>query len=200
MFHTIDDIKAANLAAGQKWFSEGAMRWFSSIVEPKVYNGCYFITSEKYELTSHQRESKMAEMPRMWTIHIVASNGWVGTIGEFQQYSSFQEAETAVLDLLPYEEVEVSELEGGGQSVDALHQMLSELGSSPREIAATLARFDLQGIQGSATYNPITQWLRHRGVQGDITITQSNVRANGYLWQTPDPIADFIRLFDKGAL
>lgn len=46
----ITDIKAANAAAGFFFFSKDTMRFFSSKVESKVYEGpggVYFVTSEQ---------------------------------------------------------------------------------------------------------------------------------------------------------
>jgi hypothetical protein len=101
MFNTIDDIRAANRTAGQKWFDPGTMEFFSSRIEPKVYHGCYFISSEQYELTSVDIARGIPQPPRRWTIHLVTPRGWVSTMGEFQQYTTLQEAEEAVATLPP---------------------------------------------------------------------------------------------------
>jgi hypothetical protein len=101
MFTTIDDIKAANLKTGQKWFDPGTMAFFSSQIERKVYQGCYFISSEQYELSDTQRAKGKSRTPRRWTIRIVTPHGWVHTMGEFQQYKSLQAAEEAVAFLPP---------------------------------------------------------------------------------------------------
>lgn len=79
-----------------------------------------------------------------------------------------------------------------------LQRLLEELGPNIAEIRATLQRFGIRGRRGSPRENPIAEWLRHEKVPGDITVTQANTRANDRLWQTPDLISDFIRLFDKG--
>lgn len=101
MFRTIEDIISANKQAGQHWFDDGTMQFFSSIVEPKVYRGCYFITSEQYELTSIDEAKGMPQPPRAWTIHMVTPRGWVRTIGDYQQYASFQDAEAEASKLPP---------------------------------------------------------------------------------------------------
>jgi hypothetical protein len=46
-FFTIRQIKQANRAAGQYWFSPATMRFFKSRVLEGVYGGRYFVTSEK---------------------------------------------------------------------------------------------------------------------------------------------------------
>lgn len=101
MFNTIDEIIAANRTAGQKWFDEGTMEFFSSRIEPKVYHGCYFISSEQYELTSRDIARGMPQPPRAWTIHMVTPRGWVRTIGDYQQFATFQDAEAEASKLPP---------------------------------------------------------------------------------------------------
>lgn len=105
MYETIDQIKQANAHTGQRWFEEGAMQWFSSIIEPKVYQGCYFITSEKYELSDVEKGKGMPEMPRRWSIRLATPQGWISTMGEFQHYNSLQEAEEAVAKLPPCKDI-----------------------------------------------------------------------------------------------
>ncbi len=43
---TIDQIKAANKAAGYHWFSPETLRFFGSRILPTVYAGNVFITSD----------------------------------------------------------------------------------------------------------------------------------------------------------
>lgn len=46
MFKTIDEIKAANAAAGHNWFSPDTMRYWHTRVSGTVYGGRYFVTSD----------------------------------------------------------------------------------------------------------------------------------------------------------
>lgn len=46
MFKTIDEIKAANKAAGHNWFSPDTMRYWHTRVGKTVYGGRYFVTSD----------------------------------------------------------------------------------------------------------------------------------------------------------
>lgn len=101
MFTTIQEIISANRKVGQRWFEPGTMAFFSSQIEPKVYQGCYFISSEQYELSDTESAKITPADPRAWTIHTVTPGGWVSTIGEFQQYKSLQDAEAAVALLPP---------------------------------------------------------------------------------------------------
>lgn len=60
----IDQIKASN----PMWFSPGAMRFFNTQVDDRVYEGpggIYFVTSEEYDTHS----------PRRYTVRIVTLSG-----------------------------------------------------------------------------------------------------------------------------
>jgi len=46
-YKTISAIKAENQAAGFYFFSRSTMKFFGSKIEPKIYAGRYFITSEQ---------------------------------------------------------------------------------------------------------------------------------------------------------
>jgi hypothetical protein len=88
MFHDIskiDTIRQRNRAAGQYFFSPGAMRFFDSIVYPEVYGGRYFITSER-----------APGFKRKFTIREALDSGEIKTVGKFQQYSSHVHAVSVV--------------------------------------------------------------------------------------------------------
>jgi hypothetical protein len=80
------------------------------------------------------------------------------------------------------------------------HQLLLTLGSTPEEIANTLRHLGIRGMRVSANHNPIALYLRQVGAKGDVTVTQTNVRASDYLFQTPDAVSHFLRLFDCGGM
>ena len=46
-YRSIEEIKAANLAAGQHWFDTETVEWFGSRILPEVYGGRYFVSSEQ---------------------------------------------------------------------------------------------------------------------------------------------------------
>lgn len=101
LYKSIDDIKQANLTSSVSqgkawWFEQGAMEWFNTQIHNKVYHGCYFITSEKFELTQRMRDLGMPEMPRKYTVRLCTQDGLITTISEFQQYQSLQDAEQAI--------------------------------------------------------------------------------------------------------
>lgn len=80
-YKTIQEIKQANKEAGNFFFSPNNMRFFNSCVLNKVYNGKYFITSEKGPNNI-----------RAFTIHMITEDGKIQVIGEFQQYKTAQQA------------------------------------------------------------------------------------------------------------
>lgn len=85
----IEYIKTHNYALGQHFFSEGAMRFFSSRILPAVYGGRYFITSERFDHNT----------PRYYTIR-ECINGHIETVGQFQEYATRGQAVTAIKRLL----------------------------------------------------------------------------------------------------
>lgn len=57
---TIDDLIERNQRAGCHFFSDGAMKFFKSIVYPKVFEGDIFITSEKQEHANYRAAERHA--------------------------------------------------------------------------------------------------------------------------------------------
>lgn len=93
-FVSIEDIKSANAANGQYWFSPQSLKFFSSKIENKVYGGRLFITSEQFESSDGHKD------PRRWSIRLTEDDGSIWTINGFQEYASKALAEVAVLELL----------------------------------------------------------------------------------------------------
>lgn len=58
------------------------MRFFNSRIESGILKGRFFITSERFDENS----------PRLFTLREVKSNGEVKTLGEFQEFSTIQDA------------------------------------------------------------------------------------------------------------
>ena len=85
MYKTIGEIKRKNKEKGGHWFSKNTLEFFRSEVYPKVYDGCFFITSEKFE-----------DHPRLYTIRQAKSNGDIRTVGEFQAYVSLEHAKDGI--------------------------------------------------------------------------------------------------------
>lgn len=76
-FFTIQQIRQANEEIGHHWFEPATMRGFSSRVSGPVIGG-HFVSSERQSM-SH---------PRLYTIRVVSAAGVVGTVGDFQGYTS----------------------------------------------------------------------------------------------------------------
>ncbi len=74
---------------GGYFFSEGAMRSFSSRIHSDVYGGCVFVTSEKNK-SWHQ----FTAYPRLYTVRYMDNTGSTHTIGEFQGFDTRSKAHT----------------------------------------------------------------------------------------------------------
>lgn len=89
---TIEKVKALNKRKGGYFFSPGAMRGFDSRIEKEVYPAAkrtYFVTSEQFH-------GSQDDGPRLWTVrYIRADNGDIGTIGEFQEFTTAADAHAA---------------------------------------------------------------------------------------------------------
>lgn len=81
-YRTIADIKLANKAAGHFFFSKETLDWFSSIVEPGVYGGRYFVTSERDE------SGIVWGGKRRWSVRRANDDGTIDTVGEFGGFAS----------------------------------------------------------------------------------------------------------------
>lgn len=88
-YKTIDQIKEQNIRGGYTFFSESDLSFFASHIEPKVYAGKFFLTSEK--IGDYQR--------RGWTIRECLPSGKIKNASQFQQYATLLEAEAAVREL-----------------------------------------------------------------------------------------------------
>jgi hypothetical protein len=84
----MERIIEANDAAGHHFFEAGAMRFFNSTLYPRVYGGRYFITGERIDF----------DHPVRFTIRVALDNGHVNTVGDFQAFASYEEAEDAVIE------------------------------------------------------------------------------------------------------
>lgn len=82
MFKNVAEVKIANRAINNHWFEPRTMRFFNSHVESGMYGGRFFITSERMELT----------MPKRFTVREALPDGDIKTVGEFQKFSSLEQA------------------------------------------------------------------------------------------------------------
>lgn len=88
MFTTMAQVRAANRASGQHWFSPNTMAFFRTRVCGDLRHGEYFITSEIHPAGSH----------RVYTIRrVVDENGTIDTVGEFMAHATIGEAKRALM-------------------------------------------------------------------------------------------------------
>lgn len=88
-FKSVDDVKRANEAAGQHWFSPESKRFFDSRVGRTLHSGPgghYFVSSEQFhDLSGNSR-------PRAYTVRQAHPDGTVATVGEFQGHPTRESA------------------------------------------------------------------------------------------------------------
>jgi hypothetical protein len=82
----MDDVRSANRKIGNHWFDRGTLKFFNTKIESGLIGGRYFITSERYDETQ----------PRLYSIRIARPDGTIGTVGDFQGYTSREDAREAV--------------------------------------------------------------------------------------------------------
>jgi hypothetical protein len=90
---TISEIRQANAAAGFRFFSTGAMKFFRSRVDGQVYEGPggnFFVTSEQLEFHDYSA-------PRLYTVHQYRPDGSIDRASEFQQYGSLKRSRAAAM-------------------------------------------------------------------------------------------------------
>lgn len=90
MFKTMAEVRQANQAIGNTWFSDDNMRFFHTLIESKLYAGRYFITSDAMTLDS----------VRKYSVREADKDGRISTIGEFHSYLTLEDAEDAIQSLL----------------------------------------------------------------------------------------------------
>ena len=80
----IEEIERANDRAGYHYFEPATMRFFDSRVLSGVYDGRFFITSERFKMY----EPRYRVDPRMYTIREAFPDGQIDTVGAFQAFGS----------------------------------------------------------------------------------------------------------------
>ena len=89
MYQTIQDIKAANKAAGFYFFTNEAMAFFRSRYHHEVLHGRYFFTLE----TSPSMETK-------YTVREALADGSIRTVGQFHAHETLRAAKRFLRDYL----------------------------------------------------------------------------------------------------
>ncbi len=90
---TVDDMIRISKEKGGHFFDDSTMQHFGSQIHgADLVAGKYFITSEKKSVSDHTRVYTVREFD--------SSTGEVKVIGEFGAYTSLEEAEQALTDLI----------------------------------------------------------------------------------------------------
>ena len=91
-YSSIKEIIEDAKQAGSHFFDTATMKFFSSRILPTLYNGRYFITSE--------RDSYRDSNPRVYTVREYMGGGDIRTVGVFGQYRFRQQAHSAIRKLI----------------------------------------------------------------------------------------------------
>lgn len=79
----MEQVKRANEAAGQCWFSPATLRFFRCRVSSVLHGGRYFVTSER---------GPSYGAGRFYTIREATTDGSISTVGEFQEFDTHNAA------------------------------------------------------------------------------------------------------------
>lgn len=85
-FRDMSEIKNANLEADGVFFRPDSMEIFGTHLEAGPFQGRFFVTSEQF--TSMRGKT----YARRFTVREAMPNGAIGTVGEFQQHRTKDEA------------------------------------------------------------------------------------------------------------
>ena len=87
-YNSMEEVREANLAAGDFWFSEETLAFFSSLVEEEIVAGQFFVTSERCTWGDGRGQPH----PRRWTVRRANEDGSISTVGEWRGHGSREEA------------------------------------------------------------------------------------------------------------
>lgn len=77
---------------------------------------------------------------------------------------------------------------------------LAALGRTADEVAATLAALGMTGSQIVADYCPVARYLHDHAKLGWAAVSCASIAGDRFAtFDTPGPVADFVRAFDRGA-
>ena len=82
---TISEVKEANEAAGQFWFSKHTMRFFKTRIVTGIIKGRYFVTAE----------TNPSGVER-FSARIVEDDASISTIGKFHSFDDIDDAKAAI--------------------------------------------------------------------------------------------------------
>lgn len=92
-YKTLADVRAANRATDNHWFSRPTMRFFNTVIHGGLRRGRYFITSE----------SDMINPRRLFTIREAMPDGSINTVGGFQAYRTLSAARAVLAEIIKKE-------------------------------------------------------------------------------------------------
>ena len=92
-WESMQQVREANEATGQHWFSPSTIRWFNSRIGRTLYGGRYFISSEQ-----------PPRGERMWSVREAMPDGTIETCLAFQEFPTRQAAIRAAKSLVGGEE------------------------------------------------------------------------------------------------
>lgn len=84
-FANLREVVKANDEAGRHWFETDTMEFFKSRLETDLFDGRYFITSERGPFG-----------PRAFTIHLADEKAHIHTVGDFMAYKTLEDAKAAL--------------------------------------------------------------------------------------------------------
>ncbi len=90
-YKNLTEIKAANAAIGNFFFSPDTMRYFRSRAGKTVIQGRFIVTSEQFD----------AEALRLYTVRECTSNGHIESRSDFQQFDTMAQALNYAKTLAP---------------------------------------------------------------------------------------------------
>ena len=93
-FNDMGEVRRAHREIGGHFFDPASTRFFNSRVGSILYDGRFFITSEKFDDDSL----------RLYTIRIAESDGHIGTVGDFQGFRTAAQAVAAIHRIIQWEE------------------------------------------------------------------------------------------------
>jgi 3-methyladenine DNA glycosylase AlkD len=89
-FKRLAQVIKTNKAIGDNWFDRGTTEFWYSLIESKLLDSRFFITSERFNEVEE----------RKYSIRIANKDGSIATIGTFRAYNSKDEAMNAIENLV----------------------------------------------------------------------------------------------------
>ena len=85
-YESMQQVRAANAAAGGHWFNADAARFFGSRVSDTIYGGRFFVSSEQ------DRHGGAWGGERRYTLREALAGGRIETVGRFGMFDTRREA------------------------------------------------------------------------------------------------------------